>query len=400
MADINLLKLSPEITHVVLGGNAYIDLDALSIHSHECARDFVFSYGFDVGLPHHRSQIVKTFKGAIAFLERLIFEKADLKVPAKITGTKDPLNLLIWASEMPRTDIARWSCAILRIMHSLFYIDNSIALKFIPDIHQQILERYDRYIVQKANGKWLLKGEYEVPIVEVRRKERKNRDSMLLKLLHKPENVAETIYDNIGIRIVAEDLLGVLLVLWFLIDHNVIQAAHIKPSRTRNLMIDPVLLEEWIGTLPKNFSVDALSPSERRDICEKLAQRIGKPAVNPHSSRDYSALQVTANTLVRLPVPSIHDLAKIQDTFGQNKFGTVGHNQMPNFLQAQEGRISFFFAHEVQIMEKSGFNSSHMGPASHSEYKRRQREVVRKRLLRGLLPQKGAKEAGNAEHPN
>jgi len=391
MAETNLFKLSPEITHVVLGGNAYIDIDALSIHSHEQARDFALSYGFDERLPHHKSQIVKTFTDAIVFLEKVILDESELKVPDKISGTKDPLNLLIWASKTPRDEIAEWSCAILRIMHSLFYIDNNIALKFIPDIHHQILERYDRYIVQTPDGKCFLKGKYEVPIIEVRRKERKNRDSMLLKLLHKPENVAETIYDNIGIRIVAEDLLGVLQVLWFLIDHNVIQAAHIKPSRTRNLMIDPVLLEEWIGTLSKDFSADALLPSERQEICEKLAQRVGRPAVNPYSSRDYSALQVTANILVRLPVPSTHDIERGLEPLGQSDPSTADHSHIPNFLQAQEGWISFFFAHEVQIMEKLGFNSTHLGPASHSEYKRRQREVVRKRLLRGLLPH-GAKE--------
>jgi len=391
MAKTNLFKLSPEITHVVLGGNAYIDMDALNIHSHEQARDFVFSYGFDERLPHHKSQIVKIFQDAIVFLENVILDGSNLKVPAKITDAKDPLNLLIWASKTPRNEIAEWSCAILRIMHSLFYIDNNIALKFIPDIYHQILERYDRFIVQAPDGRWFLKGEYEVPIVEIRRKERKDRDSMLLKLLHKPENVAETIYDNIGVRIIAEDILGVLQVLWFLINHNVIQAAHIKPSRTRNLMIDPVLLKEWIGTLPKVFSVDALLPSERQEICEKLAQRVGRPAVNPYSSRDYSALQITANTLVRLPVPSTHDIERVLEPLTQCDPSTTGQSHIPNFLKAQDGWISFFFAHEVQIMEKSGFNSTHLGPASHSEYKRRQREVVRKRLLKGLLPY-GAEE--------
>jgi uncharacterized protein (TIGR04552 family) len=150
-------------------------------------------------------------------------------------------------------------------------------------------------------------------------------------------------------------------------------------------MIDPVLLEEWIGTLPKKFSVDDLHPLERQKICEKLAQRVGRPAVNPYSSRDYSALQITASTLVRLPVPSTHDMERALDAPEQSK-PSAGHSHIPNFLQTQDGWISFFFAHEIQIMEKSGFNSTNLGPASHSEYKRRQREVVRKRLLRGLLP--------------
>jgi uncharacterized protein (TIGR04562 family) len=177
-----------------------------------------------------------------------------------------------------------------------------------------------------------------------------------------------------------------LLALRFLIDHNVIQAAHIKPSRTRNLMIDIALLEEWIAQLPDAFSINSLSQAERQEICEKLAQRIGRPSVNPFSNRDYSALQLTVNTLVRLPGPSVPVLKKIQQVFNESGHPEISdHVHIPELIQAQE-ELTFFFAHEIQIMEREGFNSSLLGPASHSEYKRRQREVVRKRLLKELLP--------------
>jgi uncharacterized protein (TIGR04562 family) len=363
-------------------------LEALDIASLEQAHDFANSYGFDPCLPRHKSKIFNTFSEALNFLERVILEDTDTKTPPQITKAQDPIDLLIWASQKPRNDIACWACAVLRIMHTLLYIDNNLVLSFIPDIHHQILERYDRHIVQGPKGKWVLKGAYEVPIVEFRRKEHKNKDSILLKLLHKPENVAETIYDNIGIRIVAEDLLGVLMVLSFLIDHNVIQAAHIKPSRTRNLMIDPILLEEWMGTLPEGFSIGDLKPPKRKEICERLAQRIGRPAVNPYSSRDYSALQITANTLVRLSLPGISELGKVQEIFSHANPDHFSQFHIPELIQGEDG-ISFFFAHEVQLMEKSGFTSANLGPASHAEYKRRQREVVRRRLLRGLLPHEG-----------
>jgi uncharacterized protein (TIGR04562 family) len=323
-------------------------------------------------------------------LETKILEGTELKIPREIADTQDPLNLLIWASKKPRNHLAEWSCAVLRVMHSLFYIDNNIFLRFLPDIQQQIFERYDRYFIKKLDGGWLLKGKYEVPILDVWRKERKDRDSKLIKLLYKPENVAETIYDNIGIRIVAQDLLDVLLALRFLLDHNVFQAAHIKPSRTRNLMIDVALLEEWTDSLPDAFAIDKLSPSERQEVSKKLAQRIGRPSVNPFSARDYSALQLTVNTLVRLPGPGVAALEKIQHEFSQHgKLGIADRFHIPEMIQAQE-ELTFFFAHEIQIMDKSGFDSSRIGPASHSEYKHRQREVVRKRLLRGLLPQEAA----------
>ena len=380
-------SLSPEITSVVLGGQTFIDQDGFCITSHNQALDFALNYGFDMGLPRQRSQVVKNFEDALVFLETIVMEGTGLKIPSEISELQDPLDLLTMASVRPRNDMARWSCAILRIMHTLLYIDNNIFLRFLPEIQQQIFERYERYLVQKQDGGWLLKGDYEAPLIDIKRKENKNKDSMLLKLLHKPENVAETIYDNVGVRFVAEDLLGVLLVMRFLIDHNIIQAAHIKPSRTRNLMIDVRLLEEWIATLPDDYSAQALTPAERQAVSEKLTQRVGRPSVNPYSSSDYSALQFTVNTLIRLPGPSVSALEKIQKAFNERgKQDMADQFHIHELIQAQE-EFTFFFAHEVQLMEKTGFDNSRMGPASHLEYKRRQREVVRKRVLRGILPQ-------------
>jgi uncharacterized protein (TIGR04562 family) len=387
MFEKNLFSLSPEITHIVLGGNAYIDQEGLNIGSAAQAQEFALSYGFDLKLPYQKSLIIDAFEDALVFLESVVLEGTGLKIPSEISELHDPLDLLTQASVKPRDDLARWSCALLRIMHTLLYIDNNIFLRFLPEIQQQIFDRYERYLVQDEHGNWLLKGNYEIPLIDVKRKENKNRNSMLLKLLHKPENVAETIYDHVGVRIVAEDMLDVLLALRFLLDHNVFQAAHIKPSRTRNLMIDKTLLEEWVAELPDDFSAKKLSKDERQSLTEKLTQRIGRPSVNPYSSSDYSALQFTVNTLIRLPGPGVLALEKVQQEFAeQGKYEIAKQFHIPELIQAQE-EFTFFFAHEVQIMEKMGFNNSRMGPASHLEYKRRQREVVRKRVLRGILPQ-------------
>ena len=54
----------------------------------------------------------------------------------------------------------------------------------------------------------------------------------------------------VGVQ-VAEDLLGVLAVIRFLLDHHVLMAAHIKPSRTRNLMVNLPALERWMATRPR-----------------------------------------------------------------------------------------------------------------------------------------------------
>ena len=208
---------------------------------------------------------------------------------------------------------------------------------------------------------------------------------MLLKLLHKPENVAETINDQIGIRLVAEDLLGVLAVIRFLLDHHVLMAAHVKPSRTRNLMVDIPALERWMAKLPPGFTLDEMEPKEREALLSDLTLRIERPETNPFSSSSYSAVQFTARTLIRLPHPASTALEKLQARLGhmgRPELGDLLH--IPELIQEQE-EFTFFFAHEVQLMERSGFESVASGPASHAEYKLRQREAVRKRVLQGIV---------------
>jgi uncharacterized protein (TIGR04562 family) len=208
---------------------------------------------------------------------------------------------------------------------------------------------------------------------------------MLLKMLHKPENVAETIYDQIGIRLVAEDQLGVLMVIRFLLDHHVLMPTHIKPSRSRNLMIDMEALAAWTEALPMPFRIQDLSPEDRQMLSRTLALKTPKQDQNPFSSKDYSAVQFTARTLIRLPSPASRALDAIQ-----SRLQTLGDTELSDLagipeLQKDQEEFTFFFAHEVQVMEQSGFQSSRSGPASHAEYKQRQRDAARRRVLQGIL---------------
>ncbi|HWQ10177.1 MAG TPA: TIGR04552 family protein, partial [Holophaga sp.] len=266
-----LFPLPPEITRVVLGGGSFIDQPGIHLPTLPQARDFALYYGYDVEIPTQREHLVKVFEDALAFMEEVVLDGTGLTLPPDFCALQDPLELLVWASVRPMDTRARWSCALLRVMHTLFHLDNNVYLRFLPEIQQQIFDRYERYLVPTADGGWVLKGAYEVPLLAVKRKESKNRVSMLLKLLHKPENVAETIYDQIGLRLVAQDLLGVLAAIRFLLDHHVLMATHIKPSRTRNLMVDIPALEAWMSRLPRGFTLDQLDPVDREALVADLA---------------------------------------------------------------------------------------------------------------------------------
>ncbi len=385
----SLFPLPTEVTRVILGGSSPIDQEGMFLPTMEAARDFALGYGYDVEIPHHRDHLVEVFEDALAFVEEVLLEGTGMDIPGEFFELQDPLELLVWASARPRDERAKWSCALLRVMHTLFHVDNNVYLRFLPDIQQQIFDRYERFLVPAPGGGWLLRGRYEVPLIGLKRKESKDRVSMLLKLLHKPENVAETIYDQIGLRFIAEDLLGVLLVIRFLLDHHILMANHVKPSRTRNLMVDLEELERWMASLPEGFDLAALDPGERARISERLTLS-ARAEVNPFSSSSYSAVQFTARTLIRLPNPAAAILEKVQSRFqqvGRPEIGDLLH--IPELIQEQE-EFTFFFAHEVQVMERSGFESTVSGPSSHVEYKFRQREAVRKRVLQGIAPQEAS----------
>ena len=379
-----LFPMPPEVTKVILGGGSPIDLDSLRVHSPDEAWTFALNYGYDMGIPVQRAAVGRVYEDAVDFLEGVVLDGTDLHVPLEVRDLQDPLDLLVWASERPRHTRGRWACAVLRVMHTLFHVDHNVNLRFLPEIQRQVFGRYDQHLVCEE-GHWKLRGAYEVPLVAVERKENKDRVSMLLKMLHKPENVAETIYDQIGIRFVAEDQLGVLSVIRFLLDHHVLMPTHIKPSRSRNLMIDLGALEAWMDSLPPGFCLQDLSPEARRELSRTLSQKAPGKDQNPFSAKDYSAVQFTARTLVRLPSPATRALETLQErlqTMGDTELSDLV--RIPELIQDQE-EFTFFFAHEVQVMEQSGFQSSRSGPASHSEYKQRQRDAARRRVLQGIL---------------
>ena len=384
MTPHSLFPMPPEVTQVILGGGSSIDLDSLRIHSPGEAWNFALNYGYDMGVPVQRAAVLRVYEDAVDFLEGVVLEGTNLHVPLEVRDLQDPLELLVWASDRPRNIRGRWSCAVLRVMHTLFHVDHNVNLRFLPEIQRQVFSRYDQYLVCEE-GRWCLRGAYEVPLVAMERKENKDRVSMLLKMLHKPENVAETIYDQIGIRFVAEDQLGVLMVIRFLLDHHVLMPTHIKPSRSRNLMIDMEALAAWGEATPPYFRIQDLGVEERKALSHTLALKAPGKDQNPFSSKDYSAIQFTARTLVRLPSPATRALETLQErlqTMGDTELSDLV--RIPELIQDQE-EFTFFFAHEVQVMEQSGFQSSRSGPASHSEYKQRQRDAARRRVMQGIL---------------
>lgn len=352
------LRFQWDIIEAMFGGASAIDLPRLRIDSPAEAEAFLKSYGFDVQVPAQRLELEWVRSRSLAFIEeQLLVDLPHVEPPESLRQETDVIRLIAAASS-PRHDMQqRWSCALLRVMHTVAHARLQLQERFGEPVRQQILASFQPHFHIDATGTRLGHGRHAIPLHQFDVKHAKPLESVVLKLLHKPENVAADIFDHLGLRFVTFDRLDVLLVARYLRQH-VISFPNIKPSRSKNTLLDM----DWIRRELEGFdeSHPGTDQTERimrmRELVNASPFPGGPVVVNPHSAVAYHAVQFTCRHYVR-----------IEDPFGTAR------------------ELSFFFPYEVQIIDKVSFEDSHSGRSAHQDYKRRQRESVRRRVLSPVL---------------
>src|SRR3954454_4063 len=134
--------------------------------------------------------------------------------------------------------LRNWACSLLKVMHTIAHIDKDVRTPYFTDIQKQIFDRFYKLIHRDSEAQLFLGERTDDPLridlVAFETKPKKSRDSIILKLLHKPENVAEDIFDRVGIRFTTHTRLGALRVVKSLKDKMIVMPPNIKPSRSRN----------------------------------------------------------------------------------------------------------------------------------------------------------------------
>ncbi len=222
-----------------------------------------------------------------------------------------------------------------------------------------------------------------VDLIAFETKPKKSRDSTILKLLHKPENVAEDIFDQVGIRFVTATRIDTLRVIKYLKDHNIVMPPNIKPSRSRNTLID---IDYFKGKLPDLLGQaegGRLTEDALRTALETATQSPGADAaVNPHTSEFYRAIQFTGRQLIKLKNPLVQDLREIRQLSkslpqGESLFKAIDRIDL-KFVQKE---IRFFYPFDVQVLDEKSAAENEGGRSAHSEYKRAQIQTAMKRVM-------------------
>lgn len=387
------------ILNVLIGGRSSIDLPSINITTREEAHRFIKSYGYDPDSTRDARLIHATIIEAIGFIERNLMPKEwkqGALPPPDILNCIDARDLVLWSCDRtPERNLHRmWSCALLRVMHTIAHIEGAFRYSDIDSARDEIMARFQSITVFSEDATWLVLGEHRVRLHKMEWKTQKSRESVLLKLLHKRANVAETIYDMIGLRIIGQNQADALQIVKILYRSHVLSFPNAIPSRSSNSLVDLDGFQGKIDHLRGELMMGTMTPEDFDKAIEEVC--ITPPAQdkdNQHSGIDYQAIQLTCRQLIRTPRP-LTTLRKNLEVASQE---VANNNSLACYLGEMAAvlknisRISgddefAFFPFEVQIMSIKAWETNSTGKASHGKYKRSQVRAARRRVLNEILP--------------
>ena len=381
----------------VLEGVSAIDLTTFPIASLEAAQDFLLQYGVDLNDPYDVKDAADVYGEAVEFLHRVLCPPPTegdpgLEMPFEMSQLENLPRLLLLASQAH--PLQAWACALLRIMHTINHANHSIRSPYYSQIKEQVLGRYREHLRVDESGCHVLgRGEDAVPLKGVFFREEKSRESLVLKLLHKPDNVAESVFDRIGIKLVVASPLDALLVMRYFRRHHLAIFANISPGRSRNTLIDlEQFQQEWIDRHGDSRPQKTLEYLRGRTFPQgannaNATGTVGPHgASNPHTSPGWRSIQFTCRQLIRLENPIHGAINKLSEKLTQ-RLGEASSQDLLKDLRAHslEQSLRFFFPYEVQIMDEANYIRSETGDSSHANYRLRQLRSARKRILGRIL---------------
>lgn len=370
-------------------GRSYLDVRKLSLRSKQEAKQFLHAYGYDVDDPLVREEIWKIYFEALSFLRDALLDDGE-EIPEEFLarGTQsDVLRLLQEASKKDPDATSRWSCALLRIMHIISHLDNDVRSENFRHAREQIFERFDSY-VSKVEGQrlWTVgEGAGSVNVIRYLKKERKDRNSTLIKLLSKPDAMVEAIYDRIGFRFVTETRWEAFQLLRVLVDVGLIAAPNIYPQRSLNTLIPTDEFRDFIEDLKHRLKGDDWDESHLNHSIQQFESESVvslKNIRNRFSSSWYRAIQFTCRQLIVAPDPTFSFWNGLKQKLMKEKVTQALLKKIPITLREKN---TFYYPFEVQILDKASYVEAIGGRSRHREYKARQRLMARNRVLRDLF---------------
>ncbi len=403
-------KFNWETFEIMAGGKS--SLDAKNYLSHfdgpEAAYDFLMGYGFDVQDPVQKAELFGIYQEAIQFIKRYFLKEGstqglDVSMPNRFYTILDVQELLLIATntkEGEKSSIEEmiWAGIILKVMHTILHADKDLRYRYFSTIQTQIFDRFYKFIQRDSNDNLYLgtsDDKSPIPLVEFETKAKKTRESIIIKLLHKQENVAEELFDRIGVRFVTKTKIDSLRVLKFLYQNYITIVNNIKPSRSQNSLVEMEKFKQGYFEILKESlksDIDEASFSQKlEDLAEDCSVYKKNAGDNLHSSSEYKAIHFTCRQLIKYRNPFLKEFNEVKRSAKEQADSELAKKILSLDTSSIARDVRFFYPYEVQITDIKSHLKNTEGEASHLEYKKSQLKSAMLRLFRPLIEYKNLK---------
>jgi len=395
-----------ESMDVVIGGRSALDSKFFigPMTDIDTVERFLSGYGLDANDPVARAELFGNFQEAIQFIRRYFLKEGnndglDLKVPNSIVMITDISELFLMATgnkdSMSREETF-WAEIVLKVMHTILHVDKDLRSSYFSEVQKQIFDKFYKYIYRDDNDLYFankLSGEEKdrINLVDFETKSKKTRDSVIIKLLHKAENVAEELFDRVGVRIITKSRFDTLRVIKFLVENYIVIPHNIKPSRSSNSLFDIKQFKERHTNLLKfalrnDLSEEKFLEAVEREIMEcSFSNPSQQRDKNSHSLSGYQAVQFTCRQLIKYKNPFLQEFINLRTAAKENREDDVAKKILAMDYSLIARDVRFFYPYEVQIVDEHAHKVNSEGEASHVEYKKNQVLAAMKRLFTPLL---------------
>ncbi len=335
LADLDLADL--EAVRLLLRGDSVVDWHQLQFHDHAAVDRFLRLCELDPTSDDELARLEAVRADAVDYLGRVY----QLALPDEVADEVAARDLFLMASR--KGPHQRAACVVLKVMHIIYHLAGRQALLRLPVSDDAIFSEIERKVVRvveelRAAGCAVAEFEWS----------RKPRDSQITKLLAKRSTLAANIYDKLRFRLIVpryDDLIPTLAVL----TRQLIPFNYVVPGESVNLLVDlPAALA----------SQAALAPTAAHLQPRTAAAGRKRMTLNEFSGPEYRIVNFVADLPLRM------------------------QNLVPQAPQSPDDSHVVFVLTEFQIADKATAVRNESGACSHEEYKARQHEQVRVRLLR------------------
>ena len=334
-----------ERIRLILRGGSVIEWRRMHFTQREEVDRFLRLCQIDSTRAHDDAWVRTILSDAVEYLRKTF----DYRVADRVANPEEIHDLFLIASGVKLKKYRKIACIVLKVMHVIQHIEGRDLLFKIAVSEAELAQLVSEKVMAVAD-EMRAKG---LPIVEFS-DSIKTRESIISKLIAKKESVAAQIYDRTRFRIIVKETEDVLPVLYFL-TQRLVPFNFVVPTQTENTLIN---FKELVSTY-ENFASHAQELHLDLDYEDRVERKPG----NRFSGNSYRILNFVADVPLRLdaylPAPE--------------------KDQRP-----RKGRIALAMC-EFQIADEKTANTNEHGENSHERYKQRQREVVLKRLSRGLV---------------